>query len=442
MQIQLSDHFTFGRLFRFVLPTVVMMIFSSIYGVVDGLFVSNFVGKTPFAAINLIMPVLQILGALSLMLGIGGSALVSKYLGEQRKEKANKTFSLLVYTGIAAAVVFALAAIIFIKPIAVLLGAEGELIRLCAVYATIQLVAMPFMILQSMFQIFLITAERPDLGLKVTVVAGVTNVALDALFIAVFKWGIVGASVATAISQMVCGLVPLVFFSRPNNSALRLVKTEFDGAALLKTFTNGSSEFVVNISAAVVAVLYNYQLMSYAGEDGIAAYGVIMYVSFIFMTIFFGYANGIAPVIGYNYGAKNAKELKNIFQKSMLVITVSGIMLTTLAVALSAPLSGLFVSYDSQLYEMTAHAFRVYAFSFLFSGFGIFGSAMFTALNNGGVSATISFVRTMIFQGAAILVMPMLWGIEGVWYAIIIAEALAAVMAMGFVAKYRKRYQY
>ena len=442
MQIQLSDHFTYRKLVRFVMPTIIMMIFTSIYSVVDGFFVSNFVGKTPFAAVNLIFPVLMIFGALGFMLGTGGSALVARLLGEQNPEKARQVFSLLTYVAIVLGTLLAVAGSIWMRPIALFLGAEGELVDLCCLYARILLVALPGFMLQNMFQSFLVTAEKPQLGLLVTVIAGVANMVLDALFIVVLDWGLAGAAAATAISQILGGVIPLVYFSMPNQSLLRLGAAPFDGGALLKAVTNGASEFVTNISMSVVAVLYNFQLMYYAGEDGIAAYGVIMYVSFVFVAIFLGYSIGVAPIVGYHYGAQNRQEMRNLFHKSMVFITGSGLLLTAVAVAAATPLSRLFVGYDAGLCALTAHAFRLYAVSFFFCGFGIFGSALFTALNNGAVSATISFLRTLVCQSLTVLLLPMIWGIEGVWYAIIVAETVSAAVAVCFMLKGREVYHY
>ena len=442
MQIQLSDHFDFKRLFRFVLPSIAMMIFTSIYGVVDGLFVSNSVGKTAFAAVNLIMPALMILGALGFMLGAGGSALVAKTLGEGKQEKANRIFSFLVYVALVTGTVLAIIGIIFMRPIAVLLGAEGEMIELCVIYARIIIAALPGYMLQNMFQSFLITAEKPTLGLVVTVVAGVTNMILDALFMAVFQWGIAGAAIATGISQMLGGIIPFLFFCRKNSSLLRLVKTKCEWKALLRTCTNGSSELVSNISLSLVSILYNYQLLRFAGEDGLAAYGVLMYVSFIFVAIFIGYSIGTAPIIGFNYGAQNEEELKNIFKKSMRFIVVMGITLSVTAVLIAGPASELFVGYDRNLCEMTVRSFRLSAASFFFSGFCFFGSSMFTALNNGIVSAIISFARTLVFQILTILVMPEIWGIDGIWYAIAAAEVLASMVAIAYIFGKRKEYRY
>jgi len=442
MQIQLSDHFNYSRLFRFVLPSIVMMIFTSIYGVVDGFFISNFVGKTPFAAVNLIIPFAMIMGALGFMLGTGGSALVAKTLGEGNKEKANRIFSLMIYTGIILGSVLAMIGILFIEPIAVLLGAEGELLPYCVVYGRILLAALPAFMLQNMFQSFLVTAEKPGLGLAITVAAGVTNMILDALFMAVFQWGTVGAALATAISQCVGGIVPTIYFMRKNTSTLRLTKTSLDVKALWKACTNGSSELVSNISMSVVSMLYNFQLLKYAGENGVAAYGVIMYVTFIFIAIFLGYSIGTAPIIGFKYGAGDQRELKNLFRESMIIISVFGVILTVAAMLLAGPLSELFVGYDRELYEMTRKGFLLYAISFLFSGYSIFGSSLFTALNNGVVSAVISFVRTLLFQVAAILILPMIWGLDGIWYSISVAEAAAVVLTLVFIVKLRKKYGY
>ncbi len=442
MEIQLSDYFTYKRLMRFVLPSIAMMIFTSIYGVVDGFFISNFVGKTPFAAVNLIMPFPMIMGALGFMLGTGGSALVAKTLGEGDGEKANRIFSLLVYTGIAAGCILAVTGIIFTGKIAIFFGAEGELIDYCVVYGRILLAALPAFMLQNMFQSFLVTAEKPGLGLALTVAAGVTNIILDALFMAVFDWGVVGAALATSISQCVGGIAPAIYFIRKNNSSLRLTKTVFDGNALCKACTNGSSELVTNISMSVVSMLYNFQLMKYAGENGVAAYGVIMYVNFIFIAIFLGYSIGTAPIIGFNFGAHNREELQNIFKKSMKLVSAAGVALTAAAIVLSGPLSAIFVGYDKALYEMTKRGFCIYAFSFLLCGYSIFGSSLFTALNDGIISALISFLRTIVFQVLAILVMPVIWGLDGIWYSVAAAEVAAMVLTMTFIWKLRKKYQY
>lgn len=442
MRIQLSEHFSYQKLLRFVLPSVVMMIFTSIYGVVDGLFVSNFVGKTPFAAVNLIMPLLMILGALGFMIGTGGSAIVSKTMGEGNLEKANQYFSMLVYVTIAGGILLTILGQIGIRPLAMAMGATENMIDDCVLYGRILLVSLTAFMLQNVFQSFFVTAEKPQLGLGITVAAGLTNMVLDFLFIAVFHWGVAGAAVATALSQVVGGIVPIFYFMRPNNSRLRISKAKWDGRALLKSCTNGSSELMTNVSMSLVNMLYNFQLMRLVGENGVAAYGVIMYVNLIFVSIFLGYSIGSAPIVGYHYGAANHGELKSLFRKSLTLIGIAGIVLTLLAVGLSGPLSKIFVGYDEELFALTKHGFRLYSLSFLVTGFNIFGSAFFTALNNGVVSATISFLRTLLFQIIVVLVLPIFIGINGIWLAIVVAELMALVVTMLFFITKRKQYHY
>lgn len=442
MKIQLSDRFTLGKLFRFTLPSVVMMVFTSVYGVVDGFFVSNFVGKTPFAAVNFIMPFLIILGTVGFMFGAGGSALISRTMGEGDDIRARKLFSLFVYVTAVCGVVLGVLGFAFIRPIAVWLGAEGEMLDNCVLYGRIILLALPALMLQYEFQSFFITAEKPQLGLAVTVAAGVSNMVLDALLTAVFPFGLAGAAAATAVSQVVGGVVPLFYFGRPNSSRLRLCRTSLDGRALLKACTNGSSELMSNISMSIVGMLYNAQLIRYAGEDGIAAYGVLMYVSMIFMAIFIGYSVGVAPVVGYNFGADNREELRSLYRKSLTIILVSSAAMLALAELLARPLSSIFVGYDQGLFDMTVGAFGIYSFSFLFAGIAIFGSAFFTALNDGLTSALISFLRTLVFQVAAVLIFPLIWGINGIWLSIVAAEVMAAVVTLAFLAGKRKKFHY
>ena len=440
--IQLSDHFNYPRLLRYTAPSIIMMVVTSIYGVVDGFFVSNFAGKTPFAAVNFIYPFLMILGCVGFMFGTGGSALISLTFGMGDKKKANEVFSLLVYTAAACGLVFALLGFVFAGPVAVLLGAEGQLLKDSISYARICLLELPFFILQYEFQCLFATAEKPKLGLYVTVASGVTNMILDALFVAVFHWGLEGAAAATALSQFVGGVIPLWYFGHENSSLLRLVKCRFDGRALWKTCTNGSSELMSNISMSLVSMLYNMQLMKYAGENGIAAYGVLMYVSFIFQAIFIGYAVGAAPVIGYHHGAHNYGELKGLLRKSLLLIGGFSILMFGAGQLLAKPLSMLFVGYDQELLQITVRAFMIFSFAFLFSGFAILGSSFFTALNDGMTSALISFLRTLVFQCMAVLVFPVLWGIDGIWLSTVAAEMMAVLMTVLFLVGKRKRYHY
>lgn len=442
MKIQLSDHFTYPRLLRFVLPSIVMMIFTSIYGVVDGLFVSNYVGKTPFAAVNLIMPFLMIMGAVGFMFGTGGSAVVSQALGEGKPARANQYFSMMVYVVIGSGIVLTLVGLLFLGPIAAAFGAAGQMLDNCVVYGRIILCTLTAFMLQNVFQSFLVTAERPQLGLAVTVAAGVTNMVLDFVFIAVFRWGIAGAAAATAASQLIGGLIPLFYFLRPNTSRLQLVKTRLDVRILGKTCINGSSELMTNISMSLVNILYNFQLMRYIGEDGVAAYGIIMYVSFIFAAIFIGYSIGSAPVIGYHYGAGNRAELKGLFRKSLCLIALWNILLTALAVLTAQPLAQIFVGYDVGLTALTKRALCLYSLSFLVMGVNIFGSAFFTALGNGVVSAAVSFLRTLVFQVAAVLLLPLMLGLDGIWLAIVAAELLALAVTVFFFIKKGKYYHY
>ncbi len=441
-KIQLSDHFSYWKLFRFTLPSVVMMIFTSVYGVVDGFFVSNFVGKTPFTAVNFIMPFLMILGAFGFMFGTGGSALIAKTLGEGNREKATKLFSLFVYASAFCGVLLSFLGNCFLRPVASFLGAEGELLENCVLYGRIVLTALPAYMLQFEFQSFFITAEKPHLGLAVTVASGVSNMIFDALFVAVFPWGLAGAAAATALSQCVGGLLPLLYFCRKKAGILHLTRTGFDGLSLLKACANGSSELMSNLSMSIVGMLYNTQLIRYAGEDGVAAYGVLMYVNMIFLAAFIGYSVGIAPVIGYHYGAKNQRELKSLLGKSLLVIGVVSVLMLAAAEWLAEPLAVIFVGYDAALLELTLHGFRIFSFSFLFAGMAVYGSSFFTALNNGLVSAVISFLRTLVFQVAAVLVFPLFWGIDGIWYSVIAAELMAAAVTVLFLLGKKKKYGY
>ena len=442
MKIQLSDHFTYGRLLRFTLPSIVMMIFTSIYGVVDGIFVSNFAGKTAFAALNLIMPYLMAFSTLGFLVGTGGTALISMTLGMGDKKKANEIFSMLTWVCILGGVALTVISLIFLRPAAVLLGAQGQMLEDCVTYGAIVQLALTAYIIQFAFQSFCITAEKPNLSLAMMVTAGLCNIGLDALFVAVFRWGLVGAAVATASSQIIGAVVPIVYFLRPNSSLLRLGKCRMDWNALVRTITNGCSELMSNLSMSLVGILYNLQLISYAGEDGIAAYGVIMYVNFVFIALFIGFVIGTAPIIGFNHGADNQQELQSVVKKCLVLLTVFSLAMTIGAWALSRPLSAVFVGYDPVLLDMTIRAFRIYALSFLLAGFNLFGSSMFTALNNGLISAVISFVRTLVCQIAAVMLLPLVMGLDGIWWSIVVAELIALVLTGILFLKYRSRYHY
>lgn len=444
MRIQLSDHFGYKKLMRFTLPSIAMMIFTSVYTVVDGFFVSNFAGKTSFAAVNLIMPVLLILGTVGFMFGTGGTAIVAKTCGEGDVKRANRYFSLFVYVAGGIGVLLAVLGIFFIRPIAVLLGASGELLENCVVYSRIILLALPFFVLQMMFQSFFVAAEKPGLGLVVTISSGMANIILDAVLVTLLprEWKLAGAATATAVSQTVGGVIPLVYFFRKNSSILRLGKTEFDGKAILKACINGSSEFMSNISMNIVGILYNMQLMKYAGENGIAAYGVMMYVSMIFSAAFVGYSIGTAPVIGYHYGAGHADELKSLLHKSLVIIVGFSAGMVIAAELLAQPLSGVFVGYDEELLNLTVSGFRIFALSFGFMGFGIFASGFFTALNDGLTSAAISFLRTLVFETAAVIILPVFLGINGIWCSVAVAEFTSVILGGIFLGIKKKKYHY
>lgn len=442
MKIKLSDHFTYSKLLRFVFPSIIMMIFTSIYGVVDGLFVSNFAGKTAFASINLVMPFVMILGGIGFMIGTGGTALVSKVLGEGKKEKANKIFTMMIIFTLLLGTLLSVIGVVSMPWVADFLGATEEMMADCILYGRIVTGFTVAFMLQNVFQSFLIAAEKPKLGLLATVLAGITNMALDAIFIIVFKWGVAGAAIATGLSQCVGGIFPLIYFSRDNSSLLRLTKTKLEIKPILNACGNGSSELMSNISSSVVSMIYNFQLMKYVGEDGVSAYGVLMYVQFIFVAIYIGYAIGCAPITGYHLGAQNHGELKNMLRKSAFLSAISGVVLTILAIVLSSPLAKLFVGYDEELYELTRHAFSLFAYSFLLAGFNIFTSSFFTALNNGAVSAAISFMRTLIFQTSSVLILPIFLGVDGIWWAITVAEVFAFILSLIFLFAKREKYHY
>lgn len=427
--IQLSDHFTYRKLLQFVFPSIVMMIFTSIYGVVDGLFVSNYAGKTAFAAINLVMPFIMVLGGIGFMIGTGGTALVSKILGEGDQEKAKRYFSMMILFTVLVGAVLTAVGVVFMRPVALFLGATPEMLTDCVLYGRIVNAFTGAFMLQNVFQSFLIAA-------------GVTNMVLDALFVAVFHWGIAGAAIATGLSQCVGGLFPLLYFLRPNTSKLRLVRTKLELRPILNACGNGSSELMSNISSSIVSMVYNFQLLKYLGEDGVSAYGVLMYVQFVFVAIYIGYSIGCAPIVGFHYGAQNHPELKNMLRMSVILMSASGVVLTVLARVLAAPLAKIFVGYDEGLFTLTCHAFRLFSYAFLFAGFNIFASSFFTALGNGRISAAISFLRTLVFQTFSVILLPLLLGVDGIWYAITAAEIFATLISIIFLLAKRRKYHY
>ena len=443
MTIQLSEHFTYKKIFRFALPSIVMMVFTSIYGVVDGTFVSNFVGKTPFAAVNLVWPFLMILGAFGFMIGTGGSALVAKTLGENKKEDANRYFTMLITLVVILGVLLTIIGLIVLRPLSSALGASGQMLEDCVTYGRTLMIFNTAFMLQSVFQSLFITAEKPRLGLIMTVAAGLTNMVLDALFIAVFKWGLVGAALASGLSQCIGGILPLIYFlSSKNDTPLKFVKTKMEGKVLLKACANGASELMTTVSSSLVSMLYNFQLMRLAGQNGIAAYGAVMYVEFAFVAVFIGYSIGTAPIVSYHYGSENHNEVKNMLQKSFKIMSVLGITMMVLAQILASPLAKVFVGYDKQLFDMTVHGFRLFSFYFILAGINIYASSFFTALKNGMISAIISFSRTLGFETLAVIILPIFLQLDGVWLAITVAEICAFVISISFLIAKKEKYHY
>ncbi len=442
MNIKISDHFTLGRLLRFTAPTALMMVCTSVYGIVDGLFVSNCVGLESFAALNLIYPFIMMLSAIGFMMGTGGTALVSKTLGEGDKQRADGLFSMLILVTFIAGVLCGAIVFLFVRPVGALMGATGSLLEEAVVYGSILAFSLPFLMLQTSFQSYLSAAGKPKAGLAVEIVAGVANIVLDALLIIGFGWGLAGAAIATAVSEVIGGALPLVFFIGKRAGNIKFTRPIMDIRALGKACINGSSELVSNISMSLVSMLYNYQLMIFLGADGVAAYGVIQYIMWIFSSLFMGYSVGASPLISYQHGAQNHVELSNLFKKSLSIIAVMGVVLTVVALLVGRPAAMLFVGYDEGVIDLTENAMSVYSYVFLLMGFSVFGSAFFTALNNGLVSALISFLRTLVFECGAIMVLPTFFGEMGIWSAILVAECMSVALTTCFLIALRKHYGY
>ena len=442
MALDMSQHFSTGRLIRFTLPSIAMMIFTSVYTVVDGLFVSNFAGATPFAALNFVFPVVMILGTVGFMMGTGGSAIVAKTRGEGDDDRANRYFSMLVVACIVFGAIFAALGLVIVGPVSGLMGASGEMLDDCILYGSALLVALPAFVLQYAFGSFFMTAGKPNMGFAFTVAAGVTNIVLDAVLVGALGMGLLGAAIATDLGMVAGGVGPIIYFARENDSCLRLVRPRLEWRVLGRTCVNGSSEMVGNIAMSVVAMCYNVQLLSLIGEDGVAAYGVVMYVSMIFNAVFIGYAMGAAPLMSFQYGAQNRVEMRSLFRKGVAIVVVAGLAMFGAAELAAGLLSDLFVGYDQGLRDLTELAFRIFSFSFIFMGFNIFGSSLFTALNNGIISAIISFVRTLVFEIGAVFLLPMIVGPNGIWGAIIVAEVASVVLALVFIIKLERRYGY
>ncbi|MDY5730547.1 MAG: MATE family efflux transporter [Eubacteriales bacterium] len=442
MQITLDSHFTYSKLVRFTLPSIYMMIFTSLYTIVDGFFVSNYVGGMALAAITLIFPPLMIIGAVGFMFGTGSTAIIGKLLGEERPEDAKAFFTAMLITVFGVGIAISVLGQILLPWLATLLGATGEIYSYSIIYGRYLLLAMPMFMMQNLFQAFFVVAEKPKYGFYTTLAAGVTNIVLDYVFIAVWHWGLEGAALATALGQTVGGIIPLFYFARKNTSRLQMVKPKLSWQMLINTCTNGISELLSSITGSVISVLYNYQLLHYIGANGIASYGVLMYVGFVFAAISIGYAIGSAPIISFHYGAQNHKELHNVYSKSIRLNIYAGIAMTVLSFVLAKSIAQIFVGYDEELLNITIKAMRIYALSCLLSGFNIFVSSFFTALSNGLISAVISTLRSLVFSIGSVLVLPLLFGFEGIWYSFILTDVLTFTVSVLYLLSQRKRYHY
>lgn len=442
MAVRLSDHFTIKKLLKAVIAPILMMVFTSIYSIVDGLFISNFVGDSAFAGLNIIFPFTMIIGAIGFMFGAGGSALVSMKLGEGKREEANRIFAGIVYFTIILGGLISAVCFFFIEDIAILLGATPEMLPHAVIYGKIIVAGEVAFMTQNLFQVFCMVAERPNLGFALSVIAGLVNMGLDALLIVGFDMGIAGAGIATVVAQIMASLVAIIYFARKNKSLLRLAKPSFNIKNIFKSMTNGASEFLGNVASSIVGIMFNLQLLKYAGESGVIAYGVLMYLGFIFNAIYIGYSIGTAPIIGYHYGAENHRELKNLLKKSLLLSIGTGVLMTLFSVLLAQPLSSIFVGYDAELLSFTVHAMRIFSLSFIFSGINIFTSSFFTALNNGLISALVSMSRTLVFQIACVFVLPLFWGVNGIWLSLIVTELLALVVCVICLLACKRKYQY
>ncbi|MBR3146834.1 MAG: MATE family efflux transporter [Eubacterium sp.] len=442
MRIKLSDHFDYKRLLRYSVSAICMMLFTSIYAIVDGFFVSNYCGKTPFAALNLIYPVIMLISTVGFMVGTGGSAVVARTLGEGDNKRAQRYFSMFVYAAIVLGITLTVLAQIFLPQISRLLGAEGKIFEDTLIYARVVLLSTPMLVLQVMFQTFFNTAEKPKLGFLITVISGGANIVLDFIFVGALGYGLAGAAWATVVSEYLGGAIPLIYFFMPNDSLLRMTKTTFEPRVFVHACWNGLSEFMGNVSASIVSILYNIQLLKYAGENGVSAFGVVMYVYLLFSAVMVGYGMATSPIIGFHYGARNMEEVSNVIRRNIVVMAVAGVLMFGAAELLSDAVARLFVSYDDDLMVMTRTAFRVTSITYLVYGYNVCGSSFFTALGNGTLSALIEASRLLIFQIIFLYTLPVIFGLSGIWYTLVASDVAAVGVTAAFLIIYRKKYGY
>ena len=443
----LSDHFTYRKIFRMTIAPILMMIFTSLYVVVDGLFIANFVGKDAYAGENLIFPIIMIIGGIGFMFGTGGSALSAKLLGEGKKEEANQVFSMLLVFTFLVGIIVSIGGYFLVETFAhgmasITEDATDEMVKEAITYGKILIIGQAIFMLQNYFQSFLLVDERSRLGFIATLCAGIGNIILDFLFIVVFKLGVAGAALGTISGYFVGAIIPFIHFIKNKNGLIEFKLTRFKARPILKSCFNGSSEFVNNISSSIVGIVFNIQLLKFMGQNGVAAYGTIAYVSFLFVSIFIGYSIGMAPVISFNYGAENHDELKNVLRKSLIIIFIMELFMVLISFTCARPLAMLFSSGNNDLEELTINALRICSLAFIFTGIGIFTSSFFTALNNGALSALNAFMRTLVFQIAFILLLPLIFGASGIWWAIIFADCAAFILAIACLIWKRKQYHY
>ena len=446
--IHLSDHFTYKKILRFTIYPILMMLITSIYWIVDGFFISNYVGPSAFAGVNLIFPVVMIVACIGFMFGSGGAALVSKKLGEGDSDGANKTFSLITYVTLGTGLILSLIFFFLVRPIAMgfasinQVEASEAMIDSAEVYGRIMVGGVFLYIMQGYFHSFFSVNEKSSLGFLFTLISGLTNMLLDYLLIGVFRAGVVGAACASLSGMFISAVGPFLYFRFGKNNLIKLGKPRWNLNEITQSIANGSSEFVSNVSGSIVTIVFNVQLLKYIGEVGVSAYGIIGYVCFVFFAIFIGYSIGIAPVIGYNYGAKNPVELTNVLRKSFVIISVSGVAMTLLSAGLADPITRIFSAGVGELHTLGVRAMRIFSICYLMAGFSMFGSSFFTALNNGLISALISFCRTLVFQLGSVFVLPLIVGVDGIWFSIIVAEFLSMVMTIIFISARRRKYGY
>ena len=438
--VDMSAHFTTLQLLKYAAPSMAMMVFTSIYGVVDGFFVSNFAGSTAFAAVNFIMPFIMILCSVGFMVGTGGSALIASAAGEGDVPRANSYFCKLVTFTFMVGIVVAVFGFFFARPLAQLMGATGIMLDLSEIYARISMISLPFYMLQCLFQAFFNTAGKPKVGFVVTLCAGCTNIVLDIVFVGILGFGVEGAAAATVCSEFIGGGVSLIYFTRKNPTPYTYRPVLPNPRLIGRTCINGSSEMVANIAMSLVGMVYNIQLLRLLGENGVSAYGVIMYVSLLFSAIFIGYEIACSPLMSFQNGAGNTCEKRSLFKKSMLIISVASVILFVIGESCAYPIAYIFTGYNQDLCDLTVMAFRMYACSFLFMGIAMYGSAFFTSLENGLISAIISFVRTLVCELGAVIILPYLFGAQAIWLSFVVAEIVAALLSGLLIVAFSRKY--